>query len=165
MILFIQNIFRFFLLTAVQVFVLNNIRFMGYINPYIYFLFFLLLPVRFPRWVLLLLAFAQGLLIDSFTNTPGIHAFAAVFIAYLRHPVILLFTSIEEGANPEPSFHSFGIAAFIKYIVVMVFFHHALFFVLEIFSFTDFPQTLLRIGINSLLSIFIILGIASFRKQ
>ena len=57
MILFIQNIVRFILLILIQVFVLNNIRFSGFINPYIYILIILLLPVRFPRWASLIVGF------------------------------------------------------------------------------------------------------------
>jgi uncharacterized protein YxeA len=39
----LQNIVSFIVLVLVQVLVLNNIHFMGYINPYIYILFILLL--------------------------------------------------------------------------------------------------------------------------
>ena len=77
----LKNIFRFIILVLVQVLVLNNIQFLGYINPYIYILFILSLPVRTPRWASLLLAFVLGLTIDIFANTPGMHASAAE----LRH--------------------------------------------------------------------------------
>ena len=80
MILFLQNIARFILVILIQVFVLNNIRFSGFINPYIYILFILMLPVRFPRWLSLILGFITGMIIDSFTNTPGVHTFATVLI-------------------------------------------------------------------------------------
>jgi len=153
MILFLQNIVRFVLLISIQVFVLNNIQFMGYINPYIYVLFILMLPVRFPRWVSLLLGFALGLIIDSFQNTPGMHASATVLVAFLRNAVIKLFVSIEEGANPEPSFYSFGIGAFVKYVVSLILLHHTMLFLVENFSFMNAGDIALKIIFNSGVSI------------
>lgn len=165
MILLLQNIVRFFLLVLVQVFVLNNIRLLGYINPYIYILFIFVLPVRFSRATTLILAFLLGLIIDSFSNTPGMHTFATVLVAFLRNPVINIFTTIEEGANPEPSFYTFGVITFIKYIITLVLIHHTAFFFLEIFTFEGIGQTFLRIILNTLITSVILLGINSFKKK
>ncbi|MDD2283824.1 MAG: rod shape-determining protein MreD [Paludibacter sp.] len=165
MIIFLQNIVRFILLVLVQVFVLNNIRLLGYINPYIYILFILVLPVKFSRALSMLLAFILGLIIDLFSNTPGMHTFATVLVAFLRNPVINIFTTIEEGANPEPSFYTFGVSAFIKYIITLVLIHHTAFFFLEIFTFVGIGQTLLRIILNTLITSVILFGINSFKKK
>jgi rod shape-determining protein MreD len=165
MIQFLQNIARFVLLTLIQVFVLNNIQFLGFINPYIYLLFILLLPVRFPRWLSLVLAFVLGIIIDSFMNTPGVHTFSTVLIAFLRNPVIKLYIAIEEGANPEPSLLSFGVPAMVKYVITMVMIHHFSFFLLETFSFEHSGMMLLKILLNATVSILIILGILSFKRR
>lgn len=165
MILLLQNIARLFVLLIIQLFVLNNIRFLGYINPYIYLLFFLMLPVKFPRWAELILAFVVGLVIDSFLNTPGIHAFSTVLLSFLRAPVISIYTSVEEGANPEPSFHTFGVAAFIKYVVTLVVIHHFVFYFIEIFSFENFGADFFKTLLNSAVTILIILGVLSLKKK
>ena len=39
-----KNILRFLFLVLFQVLILNNIQFSGYINPYLYVLFILMLP-------------------------------------------------------------------------------------------------------------------------
>lgn len=165
MIVFLQNMLRFILLLLAQVFILNNIRFLGFINPYIYVLFIFLLPVKFPRWISLLLAFVLGLMLDVFSNTYGIHAFTSVLIAFLRNPVINMYTSIEEGANPTPSFYTFGVVPFIKYVSTLVILHHSVLLFLEVFSFDGFGDTLIRIVLNSLVTILIILGIQSFYRK
>lgn len=161
----LQNIFRFILLVLTQVLVLNNIQFLGFINPYIYILFILSLPVLTPRWFSLILAFALGLTIDMFLNTMGMHTFAAVLIAFLRNGVIKLFTSLEEGNNPTPSFHSFGVGAYIKYVVLLVFIQHFTLFYLEAFTFTHFWFTLLKIILSSVVTILLILGIQSIKTK
>lgn len=161
----LQNIFRFILLVLIQVLVLNNIQFLGYINPYLYILFILALPVQMPRWLTLILAFILGLTIDIFSNTPGTHAFATVLIAFLRNGIIKLFTSIEEGNSPTPSFYTFGVSAYIKYVVLLVFIHHTTLFVLEAFSFANLWILLAKIILSSLVTLLLIFGIQSLSKK
>jgi hypothetical protein len=108
------------------------------------------------------MAFGTGLLIDIFSNTPGLHAFSTVLIAFLRYPVFNIFTSIEEGANPTPSFHSFGVVPFISSIALLILIHHTALFMLEVCS---FGETIFRILINSLITILIILAIQSFVRK
>lgn len=161
----LQNIFRFIILVLLQVLVLNNIQFLGYINPYIYILFLLALPVQTPRWFSLLLGFFIGVIIDMFSDTPGIHTFACVLIAFLRNGTIKLFTAIEEGNNPTPSFYTFGVSAYIKYVVLLVFVHHTTLFFLEAFSFANFWIMFAKIILSSLVTIMIILGIQSLSRK
>lgn len=161
----IQNILLFIVLVLAQVLVLNNIQFLGFINPYIYILFILSLPVRVPRWITLLLAFGLGMIIDTFSNTLGMHTAATVLVAYARSFVINLFTSIDEGNNPTPSFHSFGVGAYVKYVLVLVFLHHAALFFLEAFSFSHFWLVFFKTLLSSAITILIILGLKSFKRK
>jgi len=161
----LQNIFRFFLLVLFQVLVLNNIQFLGYINPYVYILFILALPVRTPRWFSLLLAFGLGLTLDMFSNTGGMHAFATVMVAFLRDGTIKLFTAIDEGNNPTPSFHSFGVSAYVKYVVLLVFVHHTTLFIMESFSLMHFWLMLAKILLSTFVTVLLILGIQSLNKK
>lgn len=161
----LQNIFRFIFLVLFQVLVLNNIQFLGYINPYLYILFILSLPFQIPRWLLLILAFILGLSIDIFSNTLGMHAFATVFVAFFRNGIIKLFTNIEEGNNPTPSFYTFGVSAYVKYVVVMVLIHHATLFMLEAFSFAHFWILSAKILLSSLVTILLILGIQLIKTK
>ncbi|HRS40045.1 MAG TPA: rod shape-determining protein MreD, partial [Bacteroidia bacterium] len=65
----IQNLIRFLFLVAIQVVVLNHIQWSGYVNPYVYILFLLLLPVETPKALQLVLGLVTGLMIDMFGNT------------------------------------------------------------------------------------------------
>ena len=161
----LQNIFRFIVLVLLQVLVLNNIQFLGYINPYLYILFILALPVQTPRWLTLLIAFALGITIDMFSNTGGMHASATVLVAFSRNGIINLFTSIDEGNNPTPSFYTFGVSAYVKYVIFMVVIHHTTLFFLEAFSFTHFWIMLAKTILSSFVTILIILGIQSLNNK
>jgi len=138
---------------------------LGYINPYLYILFILALPVQIPRWFLLVLAFILGMTIDIFSNTIGMHAFATVLVAFFRDGIIKLFTNIEEGNNPTPSFYTFGVSSYIKYVVLMVIIHHTTLFLLEAFSFSHFWIMLAKILLSSMVTILLIMGIQSIKTK
>ena len=95
-VVYLKNAGRFFFLVFFQVLILNNIQLGGYINPYFYIYFILLLPFETPRWLLLILSFLLGLTIDVFVNTPGVNAAACVLMAFARPFVI---TSISTGTD------------------------------------------------------------------
>lgn len=153
-----QNIGRFIILVFIQVLVLNNIQFLGFVNPYIYILFILALPVKTSRWLTLILSFILGIAIDIFSNTLGAHAFSCVLIAFLRDPFIKLFTTVEENVNYSPAFATFGIGAYIKYVVILVLIHHLTLYYLEAFTFAHFWLTMYRALLSSLITILLILG-------
>jgi len=130
---------NFLIIMALQLLVFNNIFFMGYINPYIYLMFILLLPLNKSNknW-LLLLAFATGIIMDSFQNSMGIHAFSCVLIMYLKTPILLnLIPQLKnKGQNYiEFSIHEFGIPTTIIYTCSLVFIHHFSIIFIEAFRF------------------------------
>lgn len=165
MLTIIQFTVSFIILVLVQVLALNNVQFLGFINPYIYIFFLLSLPARLAQWITLILAFVLGLTIDMFSNSMGTHAFATVMMAFFRSPTIQLFTSIEEGINPIPSYYSFGVGAYIKYVVLMVLIHHSTLFFIEAFSFANLWIVFSKIILSSAVTIFLVLGIRSFYKK
>ncbi|MDD3744123.1 MAG: rod shape-determining protein MreD, partial [Lentimicrobiaceae bacterium] len=75
---YVKDILRFIVLVAVQVLILNQIDFGGYIDPALYLLFILLLPFEVPGWLLLIASFSLGFCIDIFSHSIGLHAAASV---------------------------------------------------------------------------------------
>jgi hypothetical protein len=146
----------FIVLVLVQVLVLNQVQVSGYINPFIYILFVLLLPVSTPRYLLMILGFLIGLSVDIFSNSLGIHAAATVFIAYIRPWVIRSISNREEDRNEYPGLRQNKFLWFLSYTAIMVFSHHFILFYLEYFTFSHFFTTFLRILLSSFLSIFVI---------
>lgn len=152
----IKYFLMFIVLVAVQVLFLNQIQFSGYINPYIYLLFIMLLPVNSPKYAVLLLSFFIGLVVDIFSNSLGIHAFASVFIAYIRPFVIRVITNREEELNDYPGLAQTGFTWFLTYTSILVLIHHAVLFYIEVFTFANFFSTLYRVFLSSVFSIFVI---------
>ena len=91
-----SNSLRFILLIPLQVFVLDHINLGGFVNPYFYILFILMLPFETPGWLLLLLSFLMGFMIDLLSGTPGLHTASSTLIAFLRPVVIKSISSSRE---------------------------------------------------------------------
>lgn len=120
-------------LVLAQVLLLDHINFLGYINPYLYLYFILLYPLTGNKGLLILLSFLLGLTIDTFNDSGGIHAGASVFIAWIR-PILLKFSF---GVSYEYNTVKVSTASFSQqlfYILGIVFMHHLMLFILEIFN-------------------------------
>ncbi|MEL7585512.1 MAG: rod shape-determining protein MreD [Prolixibacteraceae bacterium] len=147
-------------LVALQILLFNHIQFSGYVNPYVYVLFILLLPFETPKYLLLLLAFLLGLNIDIFGNTPGLHASATTFMAFLKPTVVSLISPRDTiDTSSPPRLQQMGPAWFIRYTVILVLIHHLFLFYIEVFTLKDFIFTLLRSFFSSAFTIvFIVLS-------
>ncbi|MBR3493314.1 MAG: rod shape-determining protein MreD [Bacteroidales bacterium] len=154
------QIIRFVVLVLLQVLVINHIRLGGYVHPYIYMIFIMLLPFSTPKWQLLVLGFALGLTVDLFTGTLGLHAGATTLMAFCRPSIIKLVSGNQKFENiTEPNLGQLGGIWFFRYALCMVFIHHLALFFLESFSFRLIGQVMLRILLSVPVSIFLIMMI------
>ena len=165
----INSIFRFSLIFIVlmllQVLIFNNIQFSGYVNPYVYILFILLLPVEIPSWILLLFSFITGMLMDFFVGSPGMHTFATVLAGFIR-PFVLRAVSPRDGYEPNsaPSMLTYGFIWFLTYSLIIVLVHHTALFYIEVFRLTEFFRTLLRVILSTVFSVTFILLLEFYRR-
>jgi hypothetical protein len=88
-----------------------------------------------------------------------------VLIAFLRSGIIDLFITIEEGNNPSPTFYTFGMNAYIKYVVLMILIYHIAFFTLEAFSFTHLWILMIKIILSSLVTFILIMGLQTIKSK
>lgn len=156
----LRFIILFVFLVLVQVLILNNVQLGGYINPYVYLVFILLLPVDVAGWLLLGSSFALGLTIDMFLDSMGMHAAASVLLAFCRPAIVRLITirsDFEPGTIPTIS--NRGLNWIMTYSFLLILIHHFALFFLEIFRFAEFWSTLYRIILSTLFTfVFVVLG-------
>jgi rod shape-determining protein MreD len=155
----------FILLILLQVLLFNNIQFSGYVNPYVYILFILLLPIDIPAWLLLLLSFTLGIIIDFFSGSPGIHTSATVLAGFVR-PYVIRVVSPRDGyeMGSHPSMKNYGFKWFLSYTLLIVLIHHTTLFYFEVFRFADFFRTFLRVILSTIFSMTFILLIEYYRR-
>jgi len=156
----------FILLILFQVLLFNNIQFSGYVNPYVYIMFILLLPVEIPSWLLLLLSFITGIIMDFFMGSPGMHSSATLFAGFIR-PYVLRVISPRDGyeSGSAPSMLTYGFRWFLFYSSIIVMAHHLILFYLEVFRFADFFRTMGRVLLSSMVSITFILLFEYYRRR
>lgn len=148
---FFIQILRFALFVAAQVLVFNHINLGGYVNPYVYIIFVLMLPLDIPGWLALVSSFLMGLSIDMFTHTPGLHASAALLAAFIRPYIIrLIATNKEIEPGLRPTLYDMGRRWYILFSFIMILIHHIYLFFLEAFTFTDFFSTLSQAVLSGL---------------
>jgi hypothetical protein len=153
-----NNILRFFFFILIQVLILNNIYLGGFINPYFYVYFILLLPYETPGGLLLFLSFLVGAGVDIFTNTPGLNTSACLAMAYARPNIIkLISTGPDSLIGDSPSLKNQGLKWFLYYSVSLILIHHFVLFYLETFRFTEFLTTFLRIILSSIFTLILVL--------
>jgi len=173
---YLKNFIRFCLIVLIQVLILNKITLRWWSQPvgfpvfipYIYPLFIFLLPFETPVWLLLFCGFVMGLTMDSFMNTAGMHACATVLIAYLRTNVLnaLLPKNLSEYPNQSPGVKNMGWMPFIVYSSFLIVIHHAVFFSVELWNFSNIGYLLLKIVASSVTSLlFVIAYLLLFTRQ
>jgi rod shape-determining protein MreD len=163
----LRNFLRFWLIIAVQV-LLNKITLRWWSEPagfpvfvpLIYPLFILLLPFETPIWMSMLIGAVTGFMVDSLTNTGGMHAAATILIAYLRPNVLvaLLPRALEDYPGQSPNVKNMGWAAFLTYAGFLILLHHATYFTIEMWSFSNILMLLLKIAASAVTSMLFVIG-------
>jgi len=153
----VKNSLIFFGLIFLQVVILNNINFLGYINPFLYILFVIVFPLRRDRGLLLILSFLLGLTIDFFLDSGGINAGATVCIAYIRLPLIKALTGKSEIDFPVFKIIKLPFLKLLSFIAIITLTHHLVLFSLEYFKFTEILTILSRTFLSSIFTIILII--------
>ncbi len=161
----LANTARFIGLILLQVLILNNINFMGYINPYLYVLFILLYPFNSNQSFFLILSFFLGLSIDIFEDSGGIHAAACLIAAFVRPNLLRFSFGVSyDHQNIRLSATPFG--ARLSYILLIVLIHHFILFSLEMFSLSHIILILKKTLFSSIFTvILVILSLGLFSKK
>lgn len=145
------NIFRLLLLLMAQILIFSNINFSSFVNPYVFPLFILLLPFGTPRWLLIVIGFGSGLLLDLFLGSIGMHAAACLLIAYLRPALINIITPKGTEFEISPNVYAQGISWFVVYLGISMLLYLGFYFLVEAATFLN----LFLLLIKTLLSVFV----------
>jgi len=139
-------IFTFLLFTGAQVTVFRNLALFNTSFCFIYIGFILFLPIDTDRILLLMLGLVLGLSIDIFYDSIGIHAAAAVLLAFIRPYWIVILTpqgGYEIGVSPTlKQMPFFWISS---YLIPLLLIHHIAIFYIEAGGFSLFFFTLVKV--------------------
>lgn len=146
----IRNILRFIVVVLVQVLVIQNVNISGYVILLPYVMWILMLPLEANKLVVLFSSFAMGVTVDLFYDSSGLHACACTLMGFARY-YVLKYVSPREGYDPGMSatIDEMGFGWFFRYAGILILMHHFVLFYLEIFRFSEFFTTLMRVALSS----------------
>lgn len=127
--------------------------------PMLFPVLILLLPIRVNYYVMMLYAVVIGIVLDIFSNTPGMHAAALVLLAFLRPRLLRLFFQQDEKKLgwARPTMYRLGFMPFLFYICFSIAIHHLFYFLLQEWSLVNILYTLYKTIVSGILSVLMIL--------
>lgn len=158
-----KRLFQVLVLAALQVMVLNQIHLFGYATPMPYVLFLVWLPLNSNRIGNMLWAFLLGLIIDVFSNTPGEASASMTLAALVQWPLLHASAPKDCVEDMVPTYTSMGRWNHTRYVIILTFVHHALFFLLESFSFFHLRDLLISFAASLALSVVLMLTFETLR--
>ena len=125
---------------------------------FIYLIVFLLLPKDVSPILQLLLGFTTGLIIDTFYNSPGIHALVSTFMMYLRpYWITVLTPSGGYDIGTKMNVKAQGVQWFTSYALPLIFAHYLILFFVEASGFRLFWLTLSKAFYSSLFTFIVVI--------
>ncbi len=155
----------FLVLALIQVLVLDNVWLFNVATPLLYVYFVITFHRNTPKGEILLWSFFLGLLIDIFSNTPGLAAGTMTLIALLQPYLLELFVPRDSLEEMEVSVATLGWGKFVVFSSCLLLLFALSYFALETFNFFSWQLWLARTFFSSVLTMIIILAIESFRSK
>lgn len=155
----------FVVLLLVQVLILNNIHLFQVATPLLYLFFVITFRRGMPKWIILTYSFLLGLLLDIFTNTPGLAAGTMTLIAVIQPYLLETLTPRDSAENMRVSVSTMGFGKFVTFSAILVSIYCVVFFALEAFNFFEWQMWLLRAVSSALLTLLFVLAIESVRAK
>ncbi len=155
----------FVVLCLVQALVLNHVSLFGCATPLLYVYLVLLFPRNISRVSAMLWGFALGVVVDMFSNTPGMASASLTLVAAIQPSFFNLFLQHDTAENARPSVKLMGWPSFTLYVSVLTLLHCTMFFTLEAFTFFNWWLWLQSIIGSTLITITLVLTLESFKKR
>ena len=161
----LNRLIMFVVLLVVQVLVLNHVWLLNVATPLLYVYFAITFPRNTEKGEVLGWCFFLGLLIDIFSNTPGLAAGTLTLIGMTQTYLVELFVPRDSVENLEVSAATLGWGKFSMLSGILTLIYCLLFFILEAFNFFDWQLWILRAVFSTVLTLLLMLAIESVRSR
>ena len=153
-----EQVLNLIFLLLLQLPLIHKVIFFDRAFGFFYVGFLLLLPIGLSRSYLMLIGFISGLIVDVFTDTPGMHALSCVLIMFIRN---FWLTIINDDWDELGNLNIITLKwlGFLGFIFPLIFIHHFVLFTVENGGFHLFGMLMNKIFLSSIFSTIIILSI------
>ena len=158
----LQYTFLFLVCVLFQVLVFNRIILFNIAIPIIFIYFLIRLPINLKLYYVFTLAFILGLIIDIFSDTPGVNALACTLIAALRIPIYYAYMEKDDiTSRLTPCISTMGFVDYSKYLLTFIVIYCVFVFTIEYFNFADVKDIVIMSSASSVLTFVILLAVDS----
>lgn len=141
-----------------QSLVFNHIAFFSYINPFVYVLLIIMLPLNLSKQFVLVYSFLVGLSIDLFGDSAGLHAGASTLMGLTRGYLLNVVKPREGYENGDDiTIFNLGFQNFLIYAGILISIHHFYLFFLEAFKWSLFFESFIKSILSSIVTILMII--------
>lgn len=155
----IRYFFLFIICFLVQVLIFNRIALFHVAIPIVFIYFIIRLPINLKLPYVFTFAFLLGLLIDIFSDTPGVNALACTLIAAIRKPIYYAYMAKDDiTTRLTPGISTMGILDYSKYLLTFVVIYCLLAFSIEYFSFADVKGVVILTAASAAITFVILLA-------
>ena len=161
----INRLIMFVILLLVQVLILNHVWLFNVATPLLYVYFVVTFPRNSAKGEVLVWSFCLGLLVDLFSNTPGMASATMTLLALLQPYLLELFVPRDSAENMEVTSATLGWTKFLTFCLILTFLYCLVFFAIEAFNFFDWQIWLLHMVGSTVLTMVLMLAIDSVRSK
>jgi len=154
---------RFIIALLIQVLIMKSLMMPGDTEHYFQFFFFpvsiFFLPATTARWLVILLSFVFGLVVDLFYDTPGVFAGSLMIAAYLR-PFALSVLEPSSGIKigKEGASYRVGFFPLVLYSSILMLIFCFSYFTLEVFTFYYIGEIFIKSVLSFLVSSLVVVA-------
>lgn len=146
----------FVVFVLVQAVVLGRIHLFHCATPLFYVYFVTQFPRNYPKWGILLWSFMLGLMVDTFSNTPGLASASLTLIGAIQPYLYELFVPRDSVDDLKPSLLTLGPLKYSYYIIILVVLYCLVFYSLELFNFFNLQEWALCVGGSAAITLLLI---------
>ena len=161
----INRVIMFVVLLLVQVLILNRVWIFNVATPLLYVYFVVSFPRNSAKGEVLAWSFALGLMVDLFSNTPGMASGPMTLVALLQPYLLELYVPRDSAENLEVTSATLGRSKFLTFSTILTLLYCLVFFILEAFNFFEWQLWLLRAVCSTGLTMVLMLAIDSVRSK
>lgn len=149
-------------LILTQVLICNHIMLFNVAMAFVFIYVIMRLPMYVSTSWLLTWAFFSGLLVDLFSDTPGVNALACTLLAVAKRPVLYAYTTRDDRTKDiEPCLSTLGFSVYAKYLLTLSTLYCFFVFMIEYFNFADVKEIVIMSASSSLFTFLILMGVDS----
>lgn len=162
----VSNFALLLLLITVQVLICNNVMLFNVAMAFVFIYIIIRLPIDLSTSWLMTWGFFSGLIVDIFSDTPGVNSLACTLLAMLKRPMLYAYVPRDDRTKDIiPSLSSLGFSVYGKYLFSMSTIYCLLTFTIEYFNFADVKEIVIMTASSSILTFLILLGIDSLTAR